>query len=281
MKRILPEMRSRLRLLFPAGGEARAVERIIFEELKGWQPVDVAMRHDYELGDFMTGKIRDILSRLESGEPIQYILGVARFYGNNYVVNRSTLIPRPETEELVDMIVNEAGNKTDLRVLDIGTGSGCIAIALSRNLKFAEVDAVDISSEALKVAEQNARNLKAKVNFMQKDILKPVIGLKKYDIIVSNPPYIDSSESEDMEKRVLDYEPHSALFVPDSNPLLFYKAIADFAVKGLNDSGKLYFEINPRHGRQTEMMLEQSGFEDVRLHQDIHGKDRFATAVKA
>jgi len=279
MREILPEMRRRLRRIFD-DREAAAVERIMFEDLKHWQPVDVALNREYDLGDFMRGRFRDVLTRLEHGEPLQYILGHARFYGSEYEVDRHTLIPRPETEELVDMIVSRAGNRPDLRVLDLGTGTGCIAIALARNLRFAQVEAVDISAGALEVARRNAARLKARVVLLMKDMLTFTPQSDCYDIIVSNPPYICESERKDMERRVLDHEPAAALFVPDADPLRFYKAIARISVEALKPGGKLYLEINTLHAQALVDMLCRAGLADVQLHLDIHGKKRFATAVK-
>jgi release factor glutamine methyltransferase len=187
------------------------------------------------------------------------------------------LIPRPETEQLVDMIIDE-NQASDLRVLDMGTGSGCIAISLARALKFAQVDALDVSRDALAIARENAAALKVKVRFFESDMLLPQPAAR-YDIIVSNPPYVCWSEREAMERNVKDYEPGQALFVPDNDPLLFYKAIAPTAARSLERGGRLYLEINQRFGNEVKNLLQSTGFDQVRIIEDSYGKVRFATAV--
>ena len=199
--------------------------------------------------------------------------------GNSYIVTPAVLIPRPETAALVDMITDHAGGRSDLRILDIGTGTGCIAISLARALPFADVDASDISAQALDVARENARNLKTKVTFRQEDILKAEPPAAPcYDIIVSNPPYIAESEKADMDARVLDYEPSTALFVPDDDPLRFYRAIAEYALKALVSDGNLYFEINSNYGPQMKEMLADKGFADIEISRDFRGNIRYASA---
>lgn len=270
-------IRSRLATKYGAG-EALWMTRLIFNSLKGWSATDMIIHEGDNVSDYLIDKIRDILRRLDADEPIQYILGEAYFYGMNLRVDRSTLIPRPETEELVDMIVKTWGDRNDLSVLDIGTGSGAIAIALQRNLPFSKVSAIDISEEALKIAKENASDLHAKIDFIKKDIFEFSPKPQSFDIIVSNPPYIDESEKADMDKNVLDYEPHTALFVPDASPLIFYSRIADIASKALVDGGGLYFEINPRHSSELVALLEKDGLSDIEIHKDIHGKQRFISA---
>lgn len=272
-------MRRRLRALYPAG-EAEAIIRLIFESLKGWSPVDIVMNEDKPLSDFIKGKIEAILERLERHEPIQYILGTARFYGLDLKVCPGVLIPRPETEELVDMIVKRYGDKSDLRVLDACTGSGCIALALARNLKFAHVEGFDLSEEALDVARENAKALKCRVEFSRCDALMLPRDSDRWDIIVSNPPYIVPSEAADMDANVLDYEPHEALFVPQQASLLFYRAMAEYAIKALVPGGSLYFEINPLYAVQLVQLLKDTGFEQVTLYNDIHNRLRFAYAQR-
>ena len=212
-------------------------------------------------------------------EPLQYILGKARFHGHSFAVTPATLIPRPETEQLVDMIVDQNPG-SDLRVLDIGTGSGCIAISLARALKFAHVTATDISPQALAVAQQNAAALKTRVSFVQQDILTTQAPREAWDIIVSNPPYITMSERSAMERNVLDYEPGSALFVPDDNPMLYYRPIAAYASLALASAGRLYLEINRAMGSQVVQTLQQAGLKNIQLHNDFNGNPRFATATK-
>lgn len=263
-------------------GEAREMSRIIFENLKGWNPVELAIRQDEPVSNFIIGKIEGIITRLLDDEPIQQIFGNTCFYGMKLKVTRDTLIPRPETAELVDIIVKENQQK-DLRVLDAGTGSGCIAIALSRNLPFPQVTAIDISGKALEVASENAGNLHAHVDFLNVDILTLPAGLdgKVFDIIVSNPPYIAEKEKAAMERNVVDFEPASALFVPDSDPLRFYTALlrsADGAL--LAPGGRIYFEINPEYAADLKKEAENLGFIDVTLIRDTYGKLRFLTAKK-
>jgi len=250
----------------------------MFHYLKGWNTVDIIMHEDASLSPFIKSEIDAILKRLVKHEPIQYITGEVRFHGMEMKVTPDVLIPRPETDELVDIIVSDAGETEDLRVLDIGTGSGCIAIALARSLRFPTVTAVDISDAALAVARENASNLKANISFIKEDILTDSPeGI--FDIIVSNPPYIDESEKSGMEPNVLDYEPKIALFVPDNNPLLFYKRIAEIAVRKLSPAGKLYFEINPRHANELSRYLNDCGFDDVQVIRDSFGKLRFIRAT--
>lgn len=279
VKECIGDIRKRLAPLF-GEGEAKAMIRLIFHSLKGWNVTDIIIHEGDEVSEYISGKIEGIVGRLMKTEPIQYILGEAYFYGMNLDVDRSTLIPRPETEELVDMIVKEWSGRPDLRVLDIGTGSGAIAIALSRHLPFSQVEAIDISPEALKVAERNAVKLKARIRFINDDIFCYSPQPSSLDIIVSNPPYIDESEKAEMESNVLDYEPHTALFVPDVTPLIFYSRIAEIASTALAEGGMLYFEINPRHAGELLTMIRNEGFINVESHRDIHGKERFISAKK-
>ena len=261
-------------------GEAKAMMRLIFHNLKGWGLTDLAIHADNPASDYLQSSVAKIINRLNNHEPLQYILGEAYFYGMNLKVSPATLIPRPETAELVDLIVKDYGENKDLRVLDIGTGSGAIAIALARNLPFSDVVAIDISADAIAVAKENASNLHASVNFRQADLFSFKPQAQSLDIIVSNPPYIDESEKASMDPNVLDYEPHSALFVPDDDPLKFYKAIADLAMVALVKGGSLYFEINPRHAGEMAEMLQLKGFYDIRSHRDIAGKTRFIDCRK-
>ena len=257
--------------------EVQAMIRIIAEDVLNCDPVDVALRPDRELPDFAPQRIADIIARLRRHEPLQYIVGHARFHGHSFKVTPAVLIPRPETEQLVDIIIDE-NPRDDLRVLDMGTGSGCIAISLARALKFAQVDALDVSRDALAVARDNAAALKVKVRLFESDMLSPQ-PVARYDIIVSNPPYICWSERETMERNVKDYEPGQALFVPDNDPLMFYKAIAPYAAQSLERGGRLYLEINHRFADEMKRLLEDSGFDEVRIVEDSFGKKRFAAAL--
>lgn len=257
--------------------EAQAMIRVICEDIFNYDQVDVALRQDSELPEFAQQRITDIISRLQRHEPLQYIVGSARFHGHRFKVTPAVLIPRPETEQLVDLIVDE-NSASDLRVLDIGTGSGCIAISLARALKFAQVDALDVSRDALAVARENAAALKVRVNFFESDILSPQPAAR-YDIIVSNPPYVCWNERESMDCNVKDYEPGQALFVPDNDPLLFYKAIAPYAAQSLEKGGRLYLEINQRFGQEVKKLLEENGLDEIRIIEDSYGNTRFAAAV--
>ena len=256
--------------------EVQAMIRIICEDIFNYDPVDVALRQESELPDFAPERIADIIARLQRHEPLQYVVGNARFHGHKFKVTPAVLIPRPETEQLVDLIIDE-NTASDLRVLDMGTGSGCIAISLARALKFAQVDALDVSRDALEVARENAAALKVKVRFFESDMLA-LQPPARYDIIVSNPPYICWSEREAMEANVKDYEPGQALFVPDNDPLLFYKAIAPYAAQSLERGGRLYLEINRRFGNEVKRLLEDNGFDEVRIIEDSYGNTRFVTS---
>lgn len=261
-------------------GEIAAMWRIVMKHLMNYEPVDLILRGDNDLPDFMDARLADITSRLLLHEPLQYIMGEARFYGYVFTVTPATLIPRPETEQLVDIIVDEnKGN--DLRVLDIGTGTGCIAVSLALNLNWPEVTAIDISEQALEVAHRNAERNKAKIHYLQADALHlPTLPCEPLDIIVSNPPYVCHNEKQAMEPNVLDYEPHTALFVPDNDPKLFYRAIAQYATRALKTGGRLYFEVNRAYANDTANMLTSMGFGDVQVHLDSFGNRRFVTATR-
>lgn len=279
LKQIVDDVTHRLAGIY-GQREAQWMVRIIMENIKGYSPVDVVLHRDEVLSDFIVGKIEDVTNRLLKNEPIQYIFGSARFYGNSLKVTHATLIPRPETEELVALIDKE-NRETDLRVLDVGTGSGCIAITLARVLRFPIVDAIDISEDALAVAQENAQSLRVNVNFKRGDALameKPKTPI--YDIIVSNPPYIADKEREDMSQNVLQYEPHTALFVPDNDPLRFYRAIGDYGTMALKGGGRLYFEINPLYVEEMRAMLDAMGYKEIRVVRDLPGKERMMVAVK-
>lgn len=259
--------------------EANALARMVAEEVLHYSPVDVLLRGNVEQDEVFVEHIRSIADRLCKGEPIQYIFGHARFHGHEFKVTPATLIPRPETELLVDMITDDAGGAADLRVLDIGTGSGCIAISLALALRWPEVEAFDISAEALAVAKENAASLKAKVDFVQTDILTAVPETDSLDVVVSNPPYICDSERADMECNVLEHEPATALFVPDADPLLFYRAIAKYTAVALKPAGRIYLEINRRFGGETCQLLEENGFEQAQVIRDQFGNPRIVKAL--
>lgn len=260
-------------------GEARWLVRIIMEQLKGYSTVDIALKADMEVTQWLENEVARVVARLLDDEPVQYIFSDTRFYGLKLKVTPSTLIPRPETEEMVDMIVKQSGASSDLRVLDACTGSGCIALALSRHLPFSRVDAFDISEAALAVARENASSLRADVRFFNADALHLATESRAvYDIIVSNPPYIAMSESAGMEPNVLRYEPRQALFVPDADPLCFYISIARYAMTALKPGGSLWFEINPLFAGELAGIVREQGWEDVSVLPDMQRKKRFLTA---
>lgn len=276
----LQEMRSRLRTVFPQG-ETEAFVRIIFRNVLNYETADILMHKDSVLPDFTVVKIEKVVDMLLEGKPIQYIFGNTWFCGRQFHVNRSVLIPRPETEELVDMIVAENQDK-DLCVLDAGTGSGCIAVTLALDLKFAVVNAIDISAAALDVAADNAACLKAHVSFRQCDMLA-LDGTKdagRYDIIVSNPPYVTEGEKSDMGHNVLDYEPGQALFVPDCDPLRYYRALVRYGRDALTPGGRVYFEINSRFPKEISTLLSDFGYTDIEILPDMQKLYRFAKARK-
>ena len=235
---------------------------------------DCIINSNQVLNKSQLSKIKQIVAELKTHKPIQYILGKTEFYGLKIKVNEHTLIPRPETEQLVDWILKE----NFVTVLDIGTGSGCIPIALAKNTD-AKVLAIDVSEEALLIAEENAKNNDVEIDFIQQDILQ-ANSLQKVDLIVSNPPYVLESEKKKMQANVLDFEPELALFVEDKNPLIFYKKIATLAINFLNENGKLFFEINPKFGNQLIDMLADIGFVNIELKKDMNEKDRMIKAKK-
>lgn len=269
-----------LKDLYPPS-EIKAFTRLIMERVCDIQPHQFLLCKDRELSGKEKEEIYNIVDRLTKYEPIQYIFGKTDFYGFEFQVNPSVLIPRPETEELVEMIVREYLGK-DVAILDIGTGSGCIAITLKKLLKDADVSAIDISPEALKVAERNAMNNRVSVFFYERNILEPFRtgdSLEEdFDVIVSNPPYVMEKEKAEMEKNVLDYEPQLALFVSDNDPLIYYRNIARFAEQKLKKKGYLYFEINSKLGNEVVEMLRLLEFKNVELIQDLSGNDRFVKA---
>jgi release factor glutamine methyltransferase len=221
------------------------------------------------------------IQRLRTQEPIQYILGETEFYGLPFKVNKHTLIPRPETEELVAWLVSEFSIQySPIRILDIGTGSGCIAIALAKNLQKATVSAIDISEEALKVAMYNAQINQVRLDFQKEDILQTTTLLEAYDVIVSNPPYVRALEKTAMNANVLDFEPDTALFVSDEDPLVFYRKIAQLALRSLRPNGWLYFEINEYLAREIQDLLKQMGFENIELKKDFREVPRMIKCQK-
>ena len=230
-------------------------------------------------------KLFEILEQLKIGLPLQYILGETEFYDLKFKVNPSVLIPRPETEELVDwalITIREMKGETEvLKIVDLGTGSGCIPISIKKYIPLADISAIDISKEALNTAKQNAENNNTEIKFLENDILNPTsqeLINNQYDLIISNPPYVTDSEKLEMHQNVLNHEPHSALFVPDNEALKFYIAIADFAFNHLNKNGFLFLEINENFAKETGKILTKKGFKSVEIRQDMYGKDRMIKA---
>ncbi|RMB56146.1 peptide chain release factor N(5)-glutamine methyltransferase [Dokdonia sinensis] len=257
-----------------------------FEHVTGMNRVEVTLSRNKILNSQQTDEMLQIMERLKRSEPIQYIIGSSEFYGLEFQVNRFTLIPRPETEELVDWVIKDhtqiAERVTEIphNVLDIGTGSGCIAICIAKHLAGAHIEAVDISQNALETASNNASRNDVKVKFFQQDILAAEDLPKNYDIIVSNPPYVRELEKEQMRANVLNNEPEGALFVQDETPLLFYEKIGVLAFKFLNEKGTLYFEINEYLGAEMIALLKEIGFKSVELRKDMFGRDRMIKAMR-
>lgn len=275
-------LRKRLTAVYPEG-EASAILFLVLEKRFGLTRTDVLVGGLGMLTDKQKEEMDGIMERLEAGEPVQYVLGVADFDGMELCVGTGVLIPRPETEELVEWIAEDLKGRTDVRILDIGTGSGCIALALARRLPGAKVTAWDISDDALRIAEANAGRLGLDVEFLKRDALDADVaeGVQAcYDVVVSNPPYICDAERKDMSVNVLQHEPATALFVPDDDPLLFYRAISMSAQKMLRSGGALYFEINRAYGQETMEMMQRMGYADVQLRQDFVGNDRMVKGVK-
>lgn len=272
----------RLSPVVASAGEARVTAGIIMESLKGYSATDLIIKADSPVSDYIRTKVDEVIERLLRHEPIQYITGYTTFYGLKLAVDRSVLIPRPETTELVEMIVEEWRDKSDLRVADLCSGSGCIALALARNLPFSRVTAVELSDGAIEVIRENARALKCNINIVKADVLKMALPYSpQYDIIVSNPPYVLERERSEMEANVLDYEPEMALFVPDDDPLRFYKAINRYAAVALREGGKIYYELNPLEADGLAADMRREGWDDVEITLDISRRKRFLSATRS
>lgn len=253
---------------------------LVFEPICGYSYTDLVLQKDTAIGPDAFKEIVQITERLKKYEPIQYILGETEFHKLTLAVNPSVLIPRPETEELVEWIVRQHKDATP-KILDIGTGSGCIALAIKNEIKGATVSGIDISGKALDVARFNARKNKLDVHFIHADILNwENYTWSNYSIIVSNPPYVRNSEKKQMDSNVLNYEPDGALFVPDESPLLFYKKIVEFAKEYLMEQGSLYFEINEALANEMNKMLKKNGFFNVKIKKDINGRERMVCCTK-
>jgi len=264
---------------------------LTLEKLHQKKRIDLALQPDLSMDETQLTQWETVLTELKTYKPIQYILGETEFYGLPFLVNENVLIPRPETEELVELIINnekkEKREKAKVNILDIGTGSGCIPISLKKNLPSAEVFAIDVSPNALEVAQKNAEINRVEVNFIEANILlTDSLALPTrnsqlattFDIIVSNPPYVRNLEKAEINPNVLEFEPHLALFVEDNDALLFYRKITELAKNHLAESGKLYFEINQYLGKETVALVESYGFKNVQLIKDIYGNDRMISA---
>jgi release factor glutamine methyltransferase len=279
MDRVSQRIRQELSDIY-SPGEIKSLTGIIWCEELGMPMLDIYLNKDINLSDEKEKKLKNILSRLKTYEPIQYIQGYAPFCGLRFKVAKGVLIPRPETEELVELIVKENGDRTTPDIVDMGTGSGCIAISLAKRMPGARVKAWELSDEAIDIATENNRLLSGGVTIVKRDILQQTATEEEEscDIIVSNPPYITRSEEGEMEHNVLDWEPQMALFVDDTDPLLFYRRIADHGARMLRHDGRIYFEINREYGEETAEMLRQRGYADCRIIKDISGNDRMVTA---
>ncbi len=260
--------------------EVSALTRIIATEMLGVAQMTYFLKDDVTLKAEQEAMLFNAIERLKKQEPIQYIQGYSDFCGLRFKVTPATLIPRPETSELVEWIASEHSGKI-VNILDIGTGSGCIAISLAHKLPKSNVTAWDISTAALAVAAENSHNNGTEVTFERVDILSYEPKSAQFDIIVSNPPYIKENEKSAMHNNVLDWEPHTALFVPDSDPLLFYRTIAEKGLQMLAPNGTLYFEINRAHGTETMKMLADYGYTDIELRKDFADNDRMIKATRA
>lgn len=275
-KQVIGELLTRL-----DKSEAEGVFRILAEDVLQLEPVDFVVGSDVKVEPETVTRINAAVRRILQGEPVQYVVGSALFHGLRFNVGPGVLIPRPETSGLVDIISDEWANVKDLNMLDVCTGSGAIALALAKALPFCSVVGLDISSEALKYARENSENLHVKnVKFQQTDVLKEPFPAEKFDIVVSNPPYVTNSEKKEMDKTVLDYEPSLALFVPDDDALLFYRRIAAEAFRCLKEGGGVYFEINPVKATEVKKMLVDNGFSDVAILKDYRGRDRYTVGKK-
>lgn len=256
--------------------EARSYTAVVCEGRLGMRFTDVIVEPAAPCPDYE--ELPQILAAIRDHCPAQYITGFAWFLDRKFAVREGVLIPRPETEELVRMITDRCRGRSGLRVLDVGTGSGCIAVTLAAEMKQAKVVAVDVSESALEVARENARRHRVSVDFVRCDMLQEGPS-GHFDLIVSNPPYVTLQEKNEMRPNVLRYEPHRALFVPDDDPLVFYRAIAEYGCRSLNPGGMLWFELNERYGSEVASLLEQSGYSEVTVHEDMFGKQRMAEAV--
>ena len=295
VKDVFEQFKLGLNAIYEAN-ETEALTLLVLNEITTLSKGQLKAFPEKEINEQQAENLKNILNQLKTGKPVQYILGKTEFYGLPFCVNPSVLIPRPETEELVEWALESVGSEgkfavgseqlAELRILDIGTGSGCIAISLKKNLPAFKVSAIDISAEALKTAKDNALLNSVEIEFIEADILNlkseieiPITIGTKFEIIISNPPYVTLHDKTQMHTNVTDFEPHTALFVPENDPLKFYKAIADFAVAQLSSNGLLFFEINEAYGKEVVEMLDVKSFQDIELRKDMSGRDRMLKAL--
>jgi len=283
IKEVLLLFKSELSLHYDSN-EAVSIAKLALESVMGFSTSKMMAFPETRLADHQSAEIYQLLAELKTGKPIQYIIGHTEFFGLKFSVNSNVLIPRPETEELVDWVIESLsiGHQAKGNLLDIGTGSGCIAISLKKNLPEIEVTAIDISPGALQTAKENAIFNQTAINFLEVDILnnKASVSLPKFKVIISNPPYVTQLDKKQMHQNVTDFEPHTALFVPEQDPLLFYRVIADFSLTHLEPKCLLFFEINEAFGEQIVQLLRDRGFSNIELKQDLSGRDRMIKATQ-
>jgi release factor glutamine methyltransferase len=278
IKKTISYIKTELKDLYPVN-EINSFINLIFEKYLNYSTIELHTLQEQEISKDIFNKILTVTDELKLQKPIQYILEEAHFYDLKFSVSSTVLIPRQETEELVDWIIKENSNQ-EIKILDIGTGSGCIAISLAKNLPMATVFASDVSTKTLEIAKGNSKSNNIDLHFLQFDILNPSSWANEtFDIIVSNPPYVTEREKKLMQKNVLEFEPELALFVPDNSPLIFYEKIIDFGKKHLNPNGKIYFEINEAFGKETAFLFQENNFNDISLKQDLNGKDRMLRGI--
>lgn len=262
-----------------SNAEITAIAALLLSEITGLSNTALIINKNTKISDIQRMQLESFVNQLLQGIPVQYLIGKTTFYGLDLAVNNQVLIPRPETEELVEWIKNTTSNRSDTSILDLGTGSGCIAIAIKQLLSNCNIAACDISESALDIARANARRHNLAIHFFKHNILEHTHFDGNFDVIVSNPPYIPLSEATNMQSQVVGHEPHVALFVPDNDPLVFYKAIIRIAQRNLKSNGRLFFEVHFKYGRAVELLLLESGFSRVELRADISGNDRMIMAA--
>jgi release factor glutamine methyltransferase len=279
-KQLLQEIKETI-VKFENEGEAEAIAFLIIEDLFQITRMDILVEKEVDLSQSTKKKLDNVLQKLQSGKPIQHILGKIEFYGRQFLINPNVLIPRRETEELVHLILERHPDLSEQLIVDIGTGSGIIPITIAKERKHCEIFAVDISSSALATAKRNAKLNYANVRFMQADILSEDLNLPKSNIWISNPPYVLEKEKAEMQAKVFEHDPSIALFVPDHDALVFYERISQLAFEHLVQGGSLYFEINEQFGQEVKKILTEKGFQKVEVKQDMQAKDRFVFGTKS